>query len=66
MTLTFSYSIVNIKIFMLVEIRSHMIENISVISALTLNQGPESRSCSRYYHTLKCVVILKFIDKCRG
>ena len=55
MTLTLSYSIVNILIFRLGEIRSHMIDNISVMSTLTLSPGPESQTCSRYYHTHKCV-----------
>ena len=43
MTLTLGYSIVNIQIYRLGEIRSHMIENISVMSALTLSSGPESQ-----------------------
>ena len=55
MTLTLSFSIVNILIFRLGEIRSHMIETISVMSTLTMSPGPESRTCSRYYHTHKCV-----------
>ena len=35
MTLTFGYRFVNIQIFMLGGIKSHMIENISVMSTLT-------------------------------
>ena len=58
MILTLRYSIVNIQIFRLGGIRSHMIENISVMSTLTLSQGdPESRTFSRDYHTHKCVKI---------
>ena len=46
---------VDIKIFKLGKLRSHMITNISVMSTLTLSPGPESRTCSGYYHTHKCV-----------
>ena len=59
MTLTLSYSIINIQIFRLGEIRFHMIINISVMSTLTLSPEPGSRTCSRYYHTHKCVKLYK-------
>ena len=52
MTVTLSLSIVIIHIFRLGQIISHIIERISVMSTLTLNPGPESRTC---YHTHKCV-----------
>ena len=55
MTLTLNYIIVNIQMFRLKEIRSHMIETISVMPSLTLGPGPESRTCLRYYHIYKCV-----------
>ena len=38
MTLIISYSIVNIQVFRSGKIRSHLIENISVMSTLTLAQ----------------------------
>ena len=52
--LKLSYSMVNIQIFRLGEIRSHIIENISFKTTLDLNPGQI------------CEDILKPIDKSRG
>ena len=64
--MTLRYSIVNIHIFRLGGIRSHMIENISVMSTLTLSPGPRKSNLLKILsYPQMCEDILKSIDKCR-
>ena len=67
MTLTLRYSIVNIQIFRLGGIRSHMIENILVMSTFTLSPGPWKQNLLKILsYSQMCDDILKSTDKCRG